>query len=62
MHSKNEKINDYTNDEVKKATNIITTEIDKISKKSLAANIDLKIFEPIYEKLDKLFRRNNQSN
>ncbi len=34
MHSKNEKINDYTNDEVKKAINIITTEIGKFSKKN----------------------------
>ncbi len=59
VETNGKKINDYSNDEVKKATNIITTEIDKISKKSLAANIDLKIFEPIYEKLDKLFRNDN---
>lgn len=55
VETNGKKINDYSNDEVKKATNIITTEIDKISKKSLAANIDLQIFKPIYEKLNKLF-------
>lgn len=55
VETNGKKINDYSNDEVKKATNIITTETDKISKKSLTANIDLQIFKPIYEKLNKLF-------
>ena len=56
-----EKVDDlenYTNDEIKDATNIILTEIDKMSKTRLAASIDLKIFKPIYEKLDKLFKNN----
>lgn len=48
----------YNNDEIKDATNIILTEIDKMSKTRLAASIDLKIFKPIYEKLDKLFKNN----
>lgn len=48
----------YTNDEIKDATNIILTEIDKMSKTRLAASIDLKIFKSIYEKLDKLFKNN----
>lgn len=48
----------YSNEEIRNATNKIITEIDKMSKTRLAANIDLKIFEPIYEKLDKLFKNN----
>lgn len=56
-----EKVDDlenYTNDEIKDATNIILTEIDKMSKTRLAASIDLKIFEPIYKRLYKLFNNN----
>ena len=56
-----EKVDDlenYTNDEIKDATNIILTEIDKMSKTRLAASIDLEIFEPIYKRLDKLFNNN----
>ena len=56
-----EKVDDlenYTNDEIKDATNIILTEIDKMSKTRLAASIDLKIFKTVYEKLDKLFKNN----
>lgn len=58
----NEKFYDlenYNKDVIKDATNKIITEIDRMSKRQLAASIDLKIFEPIYKKLDKLFKNIN---
>ena len=58
VDKKTENSVNYNNDEIKDATNIILTEIDKMSKTRLAASIDLKIFKPIYEKLDKLFKKN----
>ena len=45
---------------IKDATNIIITEIDRISETKLAASIDLNIIELIYRKLEVLFKNNNK--
>lgn len=51
-------LEDVNKTEIEKATNTILVEINKVygAKKSLAASIDLKMFEPIYKILDKLFK------
>lgn len=59
VNEKYDDLENYNKDVIKDATNKIITEIDRMSKRQLAASIDLKIFEPIYKKLDKLFKNTN---